>query len=519
MRKLATIAAALAVAAIMVPLQGAAFEKDSLVVEKCTECHEADKDKTAKISSIRTTPEEWAVIVDRMHRLYGMELKDGEMAQLLKELCATQILTPEEDAKVSYMALFNNPQNIESPGSEEEGPLFAACVRCHSAGKIFSYRMTGDQWGKLRDFHLYIDPAIMFQMREMHWRDEADKVLAYLGGKYAYGKAWSAPTESPEGEWFILGDEPGKGTYRGSVKLASQGKDDYTVKGSVTYSDGTSEQFAGDATLYGGYALRTRTRSNGRQTYGAFQFVNGTVSGWQHYTAPDFRTSSATWYRKGGKAAALRVSPGYLLSGETTTVVVEGMQLPKVEAGKVKISGGVEVLHAKRLNDNAIEATVIYNGQANATGTVSVDGMEAGSITLAPRIDYITVTPGTGRARVSGGKYYPAEGVQFVAMAHSNGANVWDPADDVVLGPVEAAFHLEENVTRPGDDDLEWTGAIADSGKYLPGGDYGPLPVREYGGEGTGLVTVVANYARMGSSYSATARLAVVPPDFIQRIK
>ena len=78
-----------------------AFDEDSLVYKKCIRCHNAENNQLTRVGDIRTTPEEWTVIVDRMRRLHGMRIKAGEMATLLKELCATQILTPEEEAQVS----------------------------------------------------------------------------------------------------------------------------------------------------------------------------------------------------------------------------------------------------------------------------------------------------------------------------------------------------------------------------------------------------------------------------------
>ena len=77
-----------------------AFTKESLVWKKCTACHEPAGGRIARVEEIRTTPEEWIVIVDRMARLHGMDLAKGEMDQLLKELCATQILTPAELAEI-----------------------------------------------------------------------------------------------------------------------------------------------------------------------------------------------------------------------------------------------------------------------------------------------------------------------------------------------------------------------------------------------------------------------------------
>src|SRR6266568_4585226 len=110
-----------------------AFKQDSLVWKKCTQCHAPSADgKIPRVEEVRTTPEEWAVIVDRMRRLYGMGLKKEEMDGLLKELCATQILSPQEQAKVSYLSLWHNSQQVELPAGEDEKKLFVTCVRCHT---------------------------------------------------------------------------------------------------------------------------------------------------------------------------------------------------------------------------------------------------------------------------------------------------------------------------------------------------------------------------------------------------
>jgi quinohemoprotein amine dehydrogenase len=497
-----------------------AFDKGSLVRKKCIACHSAEEGKLARVEELRTTPEEWTVIVDRMHRLYGMRIKAGEMAILLKELCSTQILTPDEAAQVAYINLFNNPQTIETPRGDDEKQLFTTCVRCHSAAKIYSYRMTESAWGKLRDFHLYIDPAIMAQMREMHWRNEADTVLKGLAQKLPYDRAWTAPDAKPEGEWFLLGVEPGKGSYRGKASLKPIGDDEYTLDGVLSFSDGTFETFSGEATLYGGYALRTRTSQNGSATMGAFSFVDGTISGEHHHHAPNFRTSSSTWFPITQESQVLRITPGYLLSDEETKVLIEGIRLPKVTAKDIVVSADeVEVLQATTSSPETIEVLLVYRGASHGSASLSVKGLEAGSMKLAPRIDYLSVNPATGRARVNGGINYPAEGVQFQAFAWSRGADADNPGDDFLLGPVAADFSLAEEKTRPGDDDLVHLGAIESDGTYLPSSDYNPIPSREYGGEGTGMVKVIAEYTRGKIPYTAEGRLVVTVPDYIQRLK
>ncbi len=501
-----------------------AFDDNSLVWKKCTICHSAQSGKIARVEAMRTTPEEWTVIVDRMRRLHGMRIRDGEMAILLKELCSTQILSPEEQERVAYLNLFNNPQTVEAPNDAEEEQLFATCVRCHSVGKIYSYRMTEPAWQKLRDFHLYMDPAIMYQMREMHWRSEADKALQGLAQKLPYDRGWQAPDAKPDGEWFLLGVEPGKGNYRGKASLRPKGDDEYVLQGVLNYSDGTFESFTGEATLYGGYALRTRARQNGSATMGAFSFLDGTIVGEHHHHAPHFRTSSSKWFASTFGGRPLRMTPGFLLAGEKTKVLLEGFGFPEVTVKDIVVSSAdVKVLQAITSSPETIELVLTYGGTGHGTADVSLRGRNNASpklvLSLAPGVDYLKVTPPTGRARVSGGQNYPAEGVQFQALAYSSGADLDDPLDDYLLGPVAANFSLVEEKTRPGDDDLEHLGTISKAGTYLPSGDYNPIPSRDFGTEGTGLVKVVAVYVGGGSTHTAEGKLVVTVPDYIQRLK
>ena len=497
-----------------------AFSTDSLTWKKCTGCHEARDGKISRVEELRTTPEEWVVIVDRMARLYGMALKPSEMNPLVKELCSTQGLTVEEAEQVNYLDLYNNPQNVETPQANDPEKMFVTCVRCHSAGKIYSYRMTDSAWAKLRDFHLYTTPTVIGQMREMKWIPEADAVLAELAKSQPYGAALQPSEASPVGSWLILGYEPGKGDYRGQASIKQAANGDYEVVGSLQHADGTVETFSGDASLYGGTAFRSNTRHNGHQTLGAFSFSDGILRGQHSFPAPHFRTSTSTWYPQNDKPQVLKLSPGYLVSGETTTVGLEGINLPQVAAADFSVAGGdIKIITAQQKGDNAIEIKALYSGNGMSQAKLSVKGLAAGTLNLVSQVDYLAITPELGRARVDGGPNFPSEGVQFAAIAYSKGANADDPADDVALGPVAAKFSLSELVTRPGDDELRWLGDISANGTYIPSGDYGPIPVRDFHAEGTGLVKVLAEYKKGERSYSAEARLVVTVPDYIPRIK
>lgn len=521
-----------------------AFDKDSLTWEKCTGCHEPEGGKIPRVEDIRTTPEEWWVIVDRMARLYDMELAEGEMDILLKELSNTQILTPEEMRKVSYLNMQHNSQQMESPANADEMELTAVCVRCHSAGKIYSYRMTPDHWAKLKDLHLYIVPTVTMQQREMRWLPRAEAVLETLSKKLDYGKTWKAPKGGIAGNYLVLGREPGKGEYRGEAKIKELDSDELSLAGTLEYADGTSENFSGKATVYGGYALRIKSKHNGVETKGAYIFENGILDGENHFPAPRFKTSSSRWFPMDGKASILRVTPGYLLHGDVTTMTIEGLNLPMVSASDLKFNNpAVKVLSAERISENAIQARVIYQGFEEGETVLKVKNLSTenllaenylsndqyaagavakfvpGTIRLAHEIERIDVTPNVGRSRLEGGLTYPAEGVQFEAVAYSGGASIADTSDDIFLGPVHARFHLEEEVTRPDDDDLKWAGEIAKNGLYIPTGDYNPIPTRKYSNDASAWVKVVAEYEAGEKLLIGEANLANTPPDFIKRVR
>ncbi|MCX7178994.1 MAG: quinohemoprotein amine dehydrogenase subunit alpha [Proteobacteria bacterium] len=520
MLKTLTLSFALFVMTSGFATQASAFSPDSLVWKKCADCHAPVNGVIPRVEEIRTTPEEWTVIVDRMARLYKMELNKGEMDTLLKELTTTQILTPAELGKVAYLNLLNNPQTMEVPVGPDEQKLYKTCVRCHSYGKINSYRMNPASWAKVRDFHLYMYPTVVYQMREMRWNKEADSVLAYLAKVNPYGQAWQVPSAKPASAWQILGYEAGKGNYSGQASLTASGNDEYAVQGEIVYDDGTIESFKGEATLYGGYALRTRTSHNGLKTLGAYSLVDGKLQGEHHFPAPDFRTSTSTWYPADGKPQLLKVTPAFLLKGETTKLVLEGINLPDVVAADIQFSGGsVKVKAVKRLSAEAIEVQVASAKDGLAKATVGIKGLNTLPLVLAKQIDYIALTPEMGRARLNGNKFFPAEGVQYQAIAFAKTGKASKPADDVRLGPVPATFKLAALIKRKNDDDLQYMGMIHANGKYIPHGDFNSIPTRAQQVEATGLSRVEASYQHGKRQYAAKGKLVVTLPDYIPRIR
>lgn len=507
---------ALGLAGVLASAPSQAFDRGSLVWNKCTQCHAPDADgRIARVQSLRTTPEEWTVIVDRMRRLHGMPLGAGEMDRLLKELASTQLLTPEEQAKVSYLSLWHNSQKVEAPAGPADERFFAACVRCHTAGKIRSYRMTPDAWAKMRDFHLYAIPTVVFQMREMRWIEEADAVLADLAQTLAYDKPSAPAATRLDGAWRVFGWQPGRGAYRGQVQIKDAGNAEFGLDGTIQHADGMSETFDGEATLYGGTALRTRTRNNGLDNRGAFIVTGDEARGEWHSPAPEFRTSTATWVRDSGAPKLVRVLPGFLLEGEKTTLTVEGLNLPDPKLAQVSFGGApVKLLSARRVGTDAVQLEVLSSASKLGSARLTLAGAGTVTLTLAPRIDHIAVTPEVGRARLGMGQHHPAEGVQFEATAYAK-----DGKRSVALGPVPARFRLAEEKTRPDDDDLRWLGAIGAQGSYVPMVDLDPNPARAFRVENSGLVKVLAEYRHGGQTHRAQAQLAVTLPDVVARIR
>lgn len=511
------LALGIGLAATLFADRAQAFERDSLVWQKCSGCHAADANgRLARIEELRTTPEEWTVIVDRMRRLHGLTLEAGDMDRLLKELATTQLLSPPEQAKVAYLSLWHNSQQMETPQGKDEERFFNTCVRCHSAGKIESYRMTPQAWAKVRDNHLYLIPTVVYQLREMRWISEADAVIEWLTPRLAYGQPWSAPATKLDGNWAVFGWQPGRGAFRGQASISAAGNGEYQLSGRVQHADGLAESFSGEATLYGGYALRTRTRNNGDDSRGAFSATSDEIRGEWHLPAPDYRTAASTWLRDDGTPKIARVLPAYLLAGEKTTLTVEGLHLPEVSAADVSFGGAaVKVLSARRVGPDALRLEVRSSAAKVSTAKLAIKGVAAPvAVTLAPRIDHIAITPETGRARISMGAQHPAEGVQFEAIAYAR-----DGKRSVALGPVAASFKLTEEKTRPDDDDMSWLGRIQPNGSYVPMVDFGPNPARTFRGENSGLVRVLAQYRHGKQTYRAQALLAVTLPDLIARLR
>jgi quinohemoprotein amine dehydrogenase len=516
------------------------FAEFGVVRQKCSVCHKLDQQgRVEVIEETRKTPEEWKVVVERMIRINGAPIADADFGPVIKELSKYLILTPAEMAEVAYLNSDENSQYREVPKDDVEQRIFAACVRCHTYGKIRSHRKTKEQWTENRNLHLGYYPLVVAQLREMDWPKESMALVDILAQRLAMDtpewQKWKQSAKDPDisGNWKVAGYQPGMGYYEGSYTFTAypqKGEDEYLVAREVRYENGIALKMAGEGTLYGGYHLRyalAPTPLSGR-IEGVFDLEAATLgfSGkWWTVVQDTNAFGNEMFYKTDGAARVFAVFPRSLKkSGETEGLTLVGVNLPgSVQAGDIQFADAdVKVVDVERVDENILQLDVVAQSSA-ASGPVKITmkGVACNeSVIVYDRLDGIKIFPALGRARVSCGAAYPPQGVQFVARGVNFGADGKpDTADDLILEPVEAGWWLEEEKTRENDDDLKYLNTTILNGLYTPVTTYGPIESRFQRRGGIGLIAVGASYTEDGKEFKARSLLGVTVPDFIVHIK
>lgn len=519
------------------------FVEFGVVRQKCSVCHRLDdQGRVEVIEETRKTPEEWINVVSRMVRINGAPISDNEFHAVVKELSQHLIVTPKEMAQVAYYTSEENSQFRERSSlmkTETEKRIFAACVRCHAYGKVLSHKKTKEQWIENMHMHLGYYPTVVPQMREMDWPKEAIELADVL--------AKMCPKDTPEfdawmkarkqqdlaGEWRIAGYQPGIGNYDGTYTFtanAKKGEDEYIVKRSVRYENGTTLQQEGVATLYGEYHLRYALAASplvGRAE-GVFNLdaaKQGFTGRWWTVVQDTNAYGNEAFYSSKGAPRVFAVFPQALkATGAGQSVTMIGVNLPSaigaadvtfananVKAGKLQKAGNGKLV---------VDVVAAKNASLGPSG-LTIKGVACDeSVVVYDKLDGITILPALGRARVSSGAAYPPHGVQFVARGvHYGKDGQADTEDDLILEPVSAQWWLEEEKTRENDDDLTILETSILNGLYVPVTTFGPIETRFQRREGIGLIAVGASYTDGGTQMKARALLGVADPDFITHIK
>lgn len=497
--------------------------KVPVVLTKCAVCHRPDeRGRLSRIAFQRKTPEGWQQTVRRMIRLHGLSISVDEAKAVVKYLSDHQGLAPAEVRPIAY--------DLERRDITERIPDEAvrlACVRCHSFARIAAQRRTVEEWRKLKTFHLAVFPTLVYQMRQIDWPAVADRAIAYLAEHYPFDTAaWRRWPKKAEiaGRWMIVGHQPGRGDFFGDMDIRPLGEDQFETHQRVVFVDGQRMERTGRAIVYAGFAWRGSSQAPDGQKIKEVLHLSEdgqTFVGRWFQATHDQIGADVTLYRKTHQMLILGLSVRSLrapTSGKRVTIY--GANFSSALAPEdIDFGPGIVVRRIEHLHPD--ELTVVLDVRVDAPDRERhVRIGEASSharVAVYHRIDYITVVPPLGLARLGGIKM-PKQHQQFEALAFTNGPDgLPKTSDDVALGPVSAKWSLAEDTTDPNDDDVKFVGTIDQSGLFTPATD-GPNPARRKSNNNTGQVWVVATCTPEGARQPLTARakLIVTVPRFIE---
>lgn len=506
------------------------FLPDSAVQQTCIACHAAEPGGAiTRIETMRATPEEWDLILTRMERRYGVGLDPQTRKDALKELTKYLGLSPEEQARVAYLTRSVAASFKEELPNDDE--VQRVCSSCHTWGKVLSTRRTPESWKSLKDFHLASFPAAtILSYEDMKWRLEADKMLDKLARWLPFeAPGWrnglKAKAPDLSGQYLASGRQVGKGEYQATVTLKARPGGEYAATKAILWDDGSKESWTGAGALYGNHALRLRWNWPGSHVKESLAVApDGSLEGtWtvKHYEHL-FGDETLLPVKKGPQVA--RVAPTWITPGGIHKVRV----LSTGKLGALSFGPGTQVVASRPLSDGWTEVTVkVAPNAAPALNPVAQGGKPSRvKIGVAPRVDYIRVTPDHGMARTGyewnpdRPAHVPLQGVPFEAFGWSVGRDgKRDTADDVLLGLLKGVdWALEEFHTTSDDHDIDYIGRLQPGGMFMPSG-FGPNPDSP-SKNNTGNAWVVARW-RPGPAADplrARAYLWVTFPDIVKGI-
>jgi quinohemoprotein amine dehydrogenase len=494
----------------------AAPQGKDLVRAYCSGCHHESAGQFERISSIRKTPEGWAMTLFRMRQVHGLTLEDGVRESLVRFLADTQGLAPAE-AAAGRFALERRPNAKDLDVGAE---INVMCGRCHSLARVSLQRRNEEEWRKLSNTHVGQWPSIEYSAsgRDRPWFQIASGPLpAKLAALYPDSStAWTAwQKHAPAdlaGAWVVVGHVPGGKDFYGTARIDRAAGGDWQASYALSDIEGVAFRGGSKAIVYTGFEWRGSaelgTRSV-REVYAVSEDGNRIQGRWFD---SDHAEEGGDWVavREDGTARILAVWPRAQRTGTVNEVTIVGMGFDAKPAAGSKaalVSFGDGVLVSKVQRDvHTIRARIkvaagATPGQrlvvAGGVGTGGVAGLGTGpagsgaaetvKFAVYAQIDQVDVVPGYAIARVGGGRLAPVS-AQFEAMASTR-----LPGGELLpLGPVaaewtSAPFDAEAKRTE----DEKFAGHFDQRGRFLPGGA-GPNTAREYSGDNVGNLAVVA---------------------------
>lgn len=476
----------------------------------CLTCHAVGENgKVERISDIRKTPEGWQDTITRMQTMWGVQITDEEKAAIVQELSDKNGLAPGETEKVLYW-LTESGSTIE-PVTEEYNKIESSCIACHAGGRSLAQYRTEDEWMKLKDFHIGMSPAMIYQMRTVKWEEEADQILAYMASIHPYGtdewEQWKDEKTDHEiaGTWRIVGRQPGSGLYSGHSEISKK-EDMYYEKRTLFMPDEQEKTSEGNVRKYAGYSLRSSLSDGDVKIRGVFNVKEDgkKIEGRWNEVNDKGKFADETYY-KADKTALLASWPSSIKTGTTETIHVIGAKLPdQLTTDSFVASDGLVVDKVEKQDGDDVWVTVT----AKETGEMMLDLKDGGQpvkIIAFDKVDSIKVLPERGLARLNYTGYQ--QSVQFEAIGYTT--------DHKEIGPLFVKWELQEQNEK--NDDLKYVGQIdADSGLFTPG-QGGPNPERTWSSNNTGYVTVQASYQDPTTKEKMTGEgtLFITLPDYV----
>jgi quinohemoprotein amine dehydrogenase len=553
---------------------------DPLTISKCGGCHVRDgKGMMRRISYMRTTPEVWEQSIKRMIRLNGASVTPVEASQIVRYLSSNNGLAPEEAKPIFWEAEHRLFRDQEEEKSGVPQQLATTCNTCHTLGRVLGQRRTRSDYEKLANMHMALFPGAdlgVFHPSQIppNPEDVPVRLAENTGGGYgpelAYPAApapastkspidialdylsstqplitpewtaWKAIMRPPKlaGTWLVNGYQKGKGRVFGKMTVeATSSSDEFATKIELHYAGGQVITRTGKGIVYTGYSWRGRSKAAQGEGSGDPNFSPAETRE-ALFVSRDGNTMEGRWFWGGYQEFGLDVEL-IRLGSDTVVLGTDRFAVQSPSSGEIHVYGGnlpaspkpsdfdlgAGIQVTKVVRATPIEATLQISaapGLPVALHDISVRGATAvKSFAVYDKVDYIAVTPDASLARL-GGTIAAKEYAQFEAVAYANGPDgLPGTPDDVSLGPVSANWSLEEFISTPDDDDVNYVGAINNEGLFTPSME-GPNPKRKkqsnnFPTENWGDVWVDAAYkSPAGQILKARSYLVVTVPSYIR---
>ncbi len=513
-----------------------------LVRKACGGCHASDdKQRMSRISWRRTTPEGWEQTIKRMITLNSVKLEPADAREILKYLANNHGLAPDEARAASFEAERRMIEYRYTADKDTE----STCTKCHSFGRVLQQRRSKSEWEMLIAMHRGYYPLSDFQAfrrvgppqtqpgpdgRPPDNRHPMDKAVNHLAGafplKTAEWSSWSANMRSPklDGRWAITGYQAGKGPIYGELTIEpATAASEFKTRAQYVYArTGTTVTRDGSSVVYTGFQWRGRSREGAADKNPLREVL---------FVDRNMRDLNGRWFngsynengldihlvRIGNDPVVLGLDRKAFKAGATAQAKIYGANLPaRLDAAAVDFGQGIRVTRVISATAQlvTVEVEVAMDARPGIRDVFIAGAPSPAAAVVYDKIDAIKVRPQAGMARI-GGVRFPKQYQQFEAIAYTNGPDGKpDTADDIELGPVDAAWGIEEYTATFGDDDKTYVGSIDKTGYFTPNVD-GPNPKRKGGTNNYGDVWVVASYQNGDKTLRARAHLLVTVPLYI----